>query len=306
MGFKVGDKVVYPSQGVTVVEAIEDEDLAGMTVSCFHLKLLATDSKVVVPVQNVERVGLRPLSDQETVSDSLVRLKANLTNEKGDWKDRYRANLERLKTGELGEVVDVLLCLADVASRKTLSFRERKMFDQAQQILAHECGLCNTIDPLAGSYYVESLTSEIEKRASEYLKQIDAVGGMLRAIENGFVFKEIQESSVKFQQRVDSGDRVIVGLNKYSMPDENDLTEPDIFEIDPKVEDIQKKKSAEVKAHRTVEDVDKSLDHLQQAIDNNENLMPYIIAAVKSYATIGEICGIMRNKWGEFQASTYV
>jgi methylmalonyl-CoA mutase N-terminal domain/subunit len=177
---------------------------------------------------------------------------------------------------------------------------------RTQQILAHECGLCNTIDPLAGSYYVESLTSEIEKRASEYLKQIDAVGGMLGAIENGFVFKEIQESSVKFQERVDNGDRVIVGLNKYGMPDENDLAEPDIFEIDAKVEDIQKKKSAEVKAHRTVEDVDKSLDNLQQAIDNNENLMPFIIAAVKSYATIGEICGIMRNKWGEFQASTYV
>lgn len=138
MGFKVGDMVVYPSQGVTVVDAIEDEDLAGMTVKCYHLKLLATDSKVVVPVQNVERVGLRPLSGLEDVSDSLVRLRANLTNEKGDWKDRYRANLERLKTGELGEVVDVLLCLADVASRKTLSFRERKMFDQAQQILAHE------------------------------------------------------------------------------------------------------------------------------------------------------------------------
>jgi methylmalonyl-CoA mutase N-terminal domain/subunit len=177
---------------------------------------------------------------------------------------------------------------------------------RTQQILAHECGLCNTIDPLAGSYYVESLTSEIEKRASEYLKQIDAVGGMLGAIENGFVFKEIQESSVKFQERVDSGDRVIVGLNKYAMPDENDLAEPDIFEIDPKVEGIQKKKSAEVKAHRTVDDVDKSLDSQGQAIDNNENLMPYIIAAVKSYATIGEICGIMRNKWGEFQASTYV
>lgn len=138
MGFKVGDKVVYPSQGVTVVETITDEDLGGMTVKCYHLRLLATDSKVVVPVQNIARVGLRPLSDSEDVSASLVRLKANLTDEKGDWKDRYRANLERLKTGELGAVVDVLLCLADVASRKTLSFRERKMFDQAQQILAHE------------------------------------------------------------------------------------------------------------------------------------------------------------------------
>ena len=138
MGFQVGDKVVYPSQGVTVVECIAEEVLAGMTVECYHLRLLATESKVLVPVQNVKRVGLRPLSDPQEVSDSLIRLRANEIDEKGDWKDRYRANLERLKTGELGEVVDVLLCLADVASRKTLSFRERKMFDQAQQILAYE------------------------------------------------------------------------------------------------------------------------------------------------------------------------
>ncbi len=138
MGFQVGDKVVYPSQGVTVVESIAEEVLAGMTVECYHLRLLATESKVLVPVQNVERVGLRPLCGPQEVSDSLIRLKANEIDEKGDWKDRYRANLERLKTGELGEVVDVLLCLADVASRKTLSFRERKMFDQAQQILAFE------------------------------------------------------------------------------------------------------------------------------------------------------------------------
>jgi len=138
MGFKVGDMVVYPSQGVTVVECIAEELLAGMTVECYHLRLLATESKVLVPIQNIDRVGLRPLSDPEDVTRSLSRLKANDTDEKGDWKDRFRANLERLKTGELSEVVDVLLCLADVASRKTLSFRERKMFDQAQQILAYE------------------------------------------------------------------------------------------------------------------------------------------------------------------------
>lgn len=138
MDFQVGDKVVYPSQGVTIVESIAKEMLAGMSVECYHLRLLATDSKVLVPVINIERVGLRPLCDPQDVSDSLARLKANTIDEKGDWKDRYKANLERLKTGDLVEVVDVLLCLADVASRKTLSFRERKMFDQAQQILAYE------------------------------------------------------------------------------------------------------------------------------------------------------------------------
>ncbi len=138
MGFEVGDKVVYPSQGVTVVESISVEELAGMTVECYHLRLLSTDSKVVVPIQNIDRVGLRGLSEPEIVRESMARLRANAIGERSDWKDRYRANLERLKTGELSEVVDVLLCLADVASRKTLSFRERKMYDQARQILAFE------------------------------------------------------------------------------------------------------------------------------------------------------------------------
>lgn len=177
---------------------------------------------------------------------------------------------------------------------------------RTQQILAHECGLCNTIDPLAGSYYVECLTSEIEKRASEYLKKIDDMGGMLGAIDNGFVYKEIQESSVRFQKRVDSGDRVIVGLNKYIMPEEEDLEQQDIFEVDARVEVTQKQKLDAVKAKRKGEDVRRSLNELDKAIEGGENLMPSIIKAVRCYATIGEICGIMRGKWGEFKAPTYI
>jgi len=177
---------------------------------------------------------------------------------------------------------------------------------RTQQILAHECGLCNTIDPLAGSYCVESLTSEIEKRTWEYLKKIDDMGGMLGAIDNGFVYKEIQESSVRFQKRVDSGDRVIVGLNKYIMPEEEDLEQQDIFEVDARVEVTQKQKLDAVKAKRKDEDVRRSLDELEKAVEGGENLMPSIIEAVRCYATIGEICGIMRGKWGEFRAPTYV
>ncbi len=177
---------------------------------------------------------------------------------------------------------------------------------RTQQILAHECGLCNTIDPLAGSYYVETLTTEVEQRTSAYLQKIDGIGGMLAAIENGYVFKEIQESSVKFQKSVDSGERVIVGLNNFVVPEDTDLEEQSIFEVDARVEEIQKKKLAGVKARRKTGDVHESLGELANAIDKNENLMPFIIAAVKSYATVGEICGTMREKWGEFQASTYV
>ena len=138
MEFSVGDKVVYPSQGVSVVESITDEELAGSIMNCYTLRLLSTDSKVVVPVVNSERVGLRPLSEKPVVSRALDRLSAGEADGVEDWKDRYRANLERIKTGDLDEIVDVLRCLAEVAGRKTLSFRERKMYDHARQLLVVE------------------------------------------------------------------------------------------------------------------------------------------------------------------------
>lgn len=138
MEFNVGDKVVYPSQGVSVVESITDEELAGTSMNCYTLRLLSTDSKVVVPVVNSERVGLRPLSEKDAVSGSLEKLRSGETEGAEDWKDRYRANLERIKTGDLDEIVDVLRCLAEVAGRKTLSFRERKMYDHARQLLVVE------------------------------------------------------------------------------------------------------------------------------------------------------------------------
>ena len=138
MEYQVGDKVVYPGQGVSHVESISEEELAGTVMNCYTLKLLTTDSKVVVPVNNTSRVGLRPLADRTEVESIMERLRANDTSDSHDWKDRYKANLDRIKTGELQEIVDVLLCLADVAGRKTLSFRERKMFDHARQLLVFE------------------------------------------------------------------------------------------------------------------------------------------------------------------------
>jgi methylmalonyl-CoA mutase N-terminal domain/subunit len=176
---------------------------------------------------------------------------------------------------------------------------------RTQQILAYESGLCNTIDPLAGSYYVESLTNEIEKRASEYLKKIEEMGGMLKAIENGFVYREIQESSVQSQKQIDSGKKVIVGLNKFDEWEE-DFEEHDIFEFNPEVEVTQKKKLSEVKAKRNEQTVGSALREIDKAIDRNENLMPPIIEAVRCYTTLGEICSVMRKKWGEFRSPNFI
>ncbi|OGP94299.1 MAG: methylmalonyl-CoA mutase [Deltaproteobacteria bacterium RBG_16_47_11] len=176
---------------------------------------------------------------------------------------------------------------------------------RTQQILAYESGLCNTTDPLAGSYYVESLTNEIEKRASEYLKKIEEMGGMLKAIENGFVYREIQESSVQSQKQIDGGKKVIVGLNKFDEWEE-DFEEHDIFEFNPEVEVTQKKKLSEVKAKRNEQTVGSALREIDKAIDRNENLMPPIIEAVRCYTTLGEICSVMREKWGEFRSPNFI
>jgi CarD family transcriptional regulator len=161
--FKVGDKVVYPSQGVSVVEQISKEVLAGTEMKCYHLRLVNSESKVMVPVANSERVGLRPLSEKKLVKKAMRRLKAAGGENAEDWKDRYRANLDRIKTGDLEEIVDVLLCLAEVAGRKTLSFRERKMYDHARQLLVNE-------------------VAEVEKRDAEKVEQQveDALGHVVK------------------------------------------------------------------------------------------------------------------------------
>jgi methylmalonyl-CoA mutase N-terminal domain/subunit len=181
-----------------------------------------------------------------------------------------------------------------------------KLALRTQQILAHESGLADTIDPLAGSYYVESLTDEIETRTKEYLHKIDEMGGMLGAVESGFVFREIQEASIRDQKRIDSGEKTIVGMNKFV---ESDAELPDatgVFQMDPLVEKEQQEKLAQVKSQRDPRDVVNALDGIGRAIDRDENLMPSIIAAVKCYATLGEICGLMRDRWGEFKSSVYI
>jgi len=175
-----------------------------------------------------------------------------------------------------------------------------KLSLRTQQILANESGLTSTIDPLAGSYYVESLTSEIESRALEYLRQIDAQGGMLKAIENGYIGSEIQRSSIRLQKTIDSGEKVIVGVNRYT--EEEEIVHEDQFlHIDQDIDAQQRKKLQMVKTGRDNAAVARSLQALAAAIDGGDNLIPPMIEAVKQYTTIGEICNLMRQRWGEYR-----
>lgn len=171
---------------------------------------------------------------------------------------------------------------------------------RTQQIVAYESGVTETVDPLAGSYYIENLTSEIENRAAEYIKKIDDLGGAAKAIENGFIQKEIQDSAYKYQKEIEKGERIVVGMNKFEI---EESTPKGLLKVDPAVGEMQKQKLDNLKAERDNNKVENDLKALKEAASSEKNLMPYIIEAVRAYATLGEICGILREVFGEYQQS---
>ena len=172
---------------------------------------------------------------------------------------------------------------------------------RTQQILGYESGVAESIDPLAGSYLIECWTDEIEKKAIDYIERIDALGGALKAIEQGYLQREIQESAYRWQLAVDRGDKVVVGVNRFQVEEALDL---DILRVDPAVGERQAARLRALRERRDNELVSSSLSRLEQGARADENLVPLILNAVEKYATLGEICGVMRRVFGEYQAST--
>ncbi|MBN1619924.1 methylmalonyl-CoA mutase family protein [candidate division WOR-3 bacterium] len=170
---------------------------------------------------------------------------------------------------------------------------------RTQQIVGYESGVTNTVDPLGGSYFVESLTDSIESEAQTYISKIESLGGMISAIEKGFIQKEIQDSAYKYQKDIESNERIVVGVNKFSVEEK---PPKGLLRVDPKLRDLQIKKTTEVKKNRNNEKVKKNLSALKVASsDPNANLMPFIVDAVKEYATLGEICSVLRETFGEYK-----
>jgi len=167
---------------------------------------------------------------------------------------------------------------------------------RTQQIIAHESGVANTIDPLAGSYYVEYLTKEIERRARDYIERIDRLGGALRAIETGFVQREIEESAYRYQKEIERGDRVVVGVNRFTVEEEVPLRR---LKVDPRVRERQMERLRALRERRDSERVSALLGRLEKAARSGENLMPLFIECVEAYATLGEICEVLRGVFGE-------
>ncbi|MFL5627423.1 MAG: methylmalonyl-CoA mutase [Ktedonobacteraceae bacterium] len=167
---------------------------------------------------------------------------------------------------------------------------------RTQQMLAYETGVADVVDPLAGSYYVESLTNAIEERAWNYIEQIDALGGSVRAIERGFMQAEIEQSAYNYQQALDNQQAIVVGVNRFVQEDEQ---KPVLLRVDPEVGKRQIARLAALRQRRDNERVQQALTALERGAAGNNNLLPLIIAAVESYATLGEISDAMRHVFGE-------
>jgi methylmalonyl-CoA mutase N-terminal domain/subunit len=169
---------------------------------------------------------------------------------------------------------------------------------RTQQIIAYESGVTETVDPLAGSYAIETLTDELETRARAYLDKIDELGGALAAVEQGYIQREIQESAYRSQRAVEREEQIIVGVNRFGV-DEDVI--PQILRIDETVARQQRERLAKLRRRRDRNAVERTLAGLEQAARGDDNLMPYILAAVEAYATTGEMCHTLRRVWGEYE-----
>jgi len=172
---------------------------------------------------------------------------------------------------------------------------------RSQQVIAYETAVSDTVDPLAGSYYLENLTDQVEAKAQEYIDQIDRLGGAVAAIEKGFIQKEIGAAAYRYQQEIESGSRVVVGLNKFQVKEEE--KPKDLLKVDPEVGEKQKARLTELKNTRDNAAVTQALAELKKAAEGDANLMPPILKAVKALATLGEVCDTLRAVFGEYEAT---
>lgn len=169
---------------------------------------------------------------------------------------------------------------------------------RTQQVIAHESGVTQTVDPLGGSYFIESLTDEVEQKAQQYIDTIDAMGGAVAAIEQGYMQEQIARSAYKYQQAIEDGSKIIVGVNKFKT---DAVAEPDLMRIDESIRKVQSEKLAKLRANRNADVAKQSLQNIHQAVVNGTNVMPPVIEAVDNYCTLGEIADVLRNVYGEYK-----
>ncbi|NYE56819.1 acyl-CoA mutase large subunit family protein [Carboxydothermus ferrireducens] len=169
---------------------------------------------------------------------------------------------------------------------------------RTQQVIAYEIGVTDTVDPLGGSYYVESLTDAIEEKVWEYLKKIDEMGGAVEAVKNGFMRREIEKSSYEYQRAIEKGEKTVIGVNRFVIDEE---PPKDLLRVNPEIEKVQREKLQKLRANRDNERVAKALKRLREVAESKDNIVYPILEAVEAYATLGEICGVLREVFGEYR-----
>jgi len=174
---------------------------------------------------------------------------------------------------------------------------------RTQQIIAHESGVADTVDPLGGSYVIEALTNQIESIANDYIEKIDTLGGALPAIKHGFMQREIQEAAYRAQRAIEKGEDIVVGVNDFQVDEEIEL---EALKVDPKVEENQKQKLAELRESRDEQKVQALLSQLESAARGDRPLMPLFITCAENDITLGEICNVLRDVWGQYQPPTFI
>jgi methylmalonyl-CoA mutase N-terminal domain/subunit len=174
---------------------------------------------------------------------------------------------------------------------------------RTQQIIAHESGVADSVDPLAGSYLIESLTDSIEAQAGQLITQIDELGGALRAIETGFINRQIQEAAYRYQQAVEAGDQIVVGLNAFTVEEDIPMEQ---LRVDPAIEAQQHERLAQLRANRDQDQISALCSRLETAARGSDNLMPILIECVENDMTLGEICHILRGVFGEYHPEQFL
>ena len=174
---------------------------------------------------------------------------------------------------------------------------------RTQQIIAHESGVADTIDPLAGSYLIEYLTDEIERRAMEYIQKIDELGGALKAIEQGYIQGEIQDAAYRTQLAIEKGEQLVVGVNAFQSDEKITLER---LKVDPAIEEAQRARLKDIRNRRDAGKVSQLLSQLEAAARSNQNLLPLFIECVENDVTLGEICLVLRQVFGEYHSPAWV
>ena len=299
VGFTIADGIAYVE---TAVKAGLDIDGFAKRLSFFfnaHNDLL----EEVAKYRAARRIWAKIMKDRFNAKDARSMMLRFHTQTAGSTltAQQVENNIVRVTVQTLAAVMGGTQSLHTNSRDEALALPTEQSVMVAlrtQQIVAHESGVANTIDPLAGSYYVEQMTDKIEKDALEYIAKIDSMGGMIEAIEAGYVQTEIQNAAYKYEQELEAGKRIVVGVNKFQIEEE----EPKgLLKIDMSTQEEQIKFLNSVRAKRNNDEVNKKLAELKTAAQGTDNLMPYILAAVKEYASVGEICNTMRAVFGEYK-----